>query len=126
MRGTYRYTRLREVTALWHTGHTSTWAAQSPQNTCLQRVSKTTSSSGSRWDDKEVTKHDAPVHAPAVQRRVFGVRHANAAGGGVFDTGGGGGPGLRPGQLPPRARCAVLRVRHYLAVAAQVEIESKT
>jgi len=38
MRGTYRYTRLREVMALWHTGHTSTRAAQLPQNTCLQRV----------------------------------------------------------------------------------------
>jgi hypothetical protein len=43
MRNTYRYTRLREVMALWHTGHTSTWAAQLPQNTCLQRVSKSKS-----------------------------------------------------------------------------------
>ena len=43
MRGTYRYTRRRSVMPPWHTGHTVTWAAQTPQNTCLQRVSKTTS-----------------------------------------------------------------------------------
>jgi len=43
MSGHHRYTWLREVMALWHTGHTSTWAAQLPQNTCLQRVSKSKS-----------------------------------------------------------------------------------
>jgi hypothetical protein len=31
------------------------------------------------------------VHSPAVQRRVFGVRQADAAGGGVLGAGGGGG-----------------------------------
>jgi len=123
MRGTYRYTRLREAMTVWHSGHTSTWAAQLPQNTCLQRV-KTRQRKHKMV--KSTRKASETMHVPAVQRCVFRLRHADAARGGVFDAGGGGSARLRLGQLLPRARCAALRVRHYLAAAAQVEIESKT